>query len=466
VSASTTSAGVDGKRPFRQLRARRFEAPGLAQVALHALIDRGVQEEGEDDRCGPVDRHRDRRARCAQIEARVELHRVVDAADRDARVTDLAVHVGSLVGVATVERDAVECGGEPRGALSAAQQVEAAIGAFGRSLAGEHARGLLALAPEREDTRRKWKAAGQVLAPEVAHQLAPVVAVRQRHLREPRAGEGRHVVVDADLPPAHGVGLRRGGVARPNLGPGLERLAICVRQRGARRSAAFGERRRQRGVRRVRRRGSVGRQALAPRPLQDTRGTRKRLRLGGALGCDLRVRVPAAHPLGDLGEIAASRGRNQRRRRCRGAHENRRAAVRGEVGAQSSVEAVHAGIVPAPRHGGIHRDLTIGKRQLAAIAAPLPAHVAQGIFSALAIELVEHDEVGHVEHVDLLELRGGSVLRCHDVHGAVDQIDDLGVALADTGRLDQDQIEVRRLQDAHRIHDRARERKVGAPGRE
>jgi hypothetical protein len=46
---------------------------------------------------------------------------------------------------------------------------------------------------------------------------------------------------------------------------------------------------------------------------------------------------------------------------------------------------------------------------------------------------------GEVEHVDLLELAGGSVFRGHHVQRQVDEIDDLGVALADARRLDDDE---------------------------
>ena len=78
------------------------------------------------------------------------------------------------------------------------------------------------------------------------------------------------------------------------------------------------------------------------------------------------------------------------------------------------------------------------------IAPPLLAHVAQRVFGAALLELVQHDHVGEIEHVDLLELAGRAVLGGHDIQREVREIDDLGVALADAGGLDDDQVETRR----------------------
>ena len=78
------------------------------------------------------------------------------------------------------------------------------------------------------------------------------------------------------------------------------------------------------------------------------------------------------------------------------------------------------------------------------IAPPLLAHVAQRVFGAALLELVQHDHVGEVEHVDLLELAGGAVFGGHHVQRDVRDVDDLGVALPDAGGLDHDQIESRR----------------------
>ena len=82
------------------------------------------------------------------------------------------------------------------------------------------------------------------------------------------------------------------------------------------------------------------------------------------------------------------------------------------------------------------------------------AHVAQRIGCALAVELVDRHEVGEVEHVDLLELRGRAELGRHDVQRHVDQRHDRRVTLADAGGLDDDQIEARDLARGDGIRER------------
>ena len=82
------------------------------------------------------------------------------------------------------------------------------------------------------------------------------------------------------------------------------------------------------------------------------------------------------------------------------------------------------------------------------VAPPLLADVAQGVLAAALVELVEDEDPGEVEHVDLLELARGAVLRRHHVERDVDEVDDRGVALADPGRLDDDEIEALRRASA------------------
>ena len=76
-----------------------------------------------------------------------------------------------------------------------------------------------------------------------------------------------------------------------------------------------------------------------------------------------------------------------------------------------------------------------------AVADQLAPHVAQRVLGAAALELVDGDRVGEVEHVDLLELRRGAELGRHHVERHVDERDDGGVALADAGGLDDHQVE-------------------------
>ena len=75
------------------------------------------------------------------------------------------------------------------------------------------------------------------------------------------------------------------------------------------------------------------------------------------------------------------------------------------------------------------------------VAPVLLADVAQGIGGPLLIGLVDRHQVGEVEHVDLLELGRGSVLRGHHVHREIGEVDDLGVGLTYSGSLQDHQIE-------------------------
>jgi hypothetical protein len=80
--------------------------------------------------------------------------------------------------------------------------------------------------------------------------------------------------------------------------------------------------------------------------------------------------------------------------------------------------------------------------------------VAQRVGRALAVELVDGDELGEVEHVDLLELARGAELRRHDVDRHVDERHDRGVALANARGLDDDEVEPGRLAGRHDVRQR------------
>ena len=97
---------------------------------------------------------------------------------------------------------------------------------------------------------------------------------------------------------------------------------------------------------------------------------------------------------------------------------------------------------------------------------PLSPHVPQGILPPALVELVEDDEIGEVEHVDLLELRGRPVLGGHHVEGEVGEVDHLGVALADPGRLDHHEVEAGSLEHRDGVAHDAREGEVRLAGRQ
>ena len=187
MSACTVPRTV--RRPSRaspRLGRRSGSRPSRSRKAVELLVHRGVQEHRQDRRRRPVDRHRHRRGGDAQVEAGVELAHVVQGRDRHPGRADLAVDVRALVGVAAVEGDRVEGGGQPRGRLARGEQVEPPVGAERVSLAGEHARGRLVRPLEREDPCGEREAARQVSA-------------RRKRTRSPwsRTGAARHAAPSA-----------------------------------------------------------------------------------------------------------------------------------------------------------------------------------------------------------------------------------------------------------------------------
>jgi hypothetical protein len=270
------------------------------------------------------------------------------------------------------------------------------------------------------------------------------------------------VIDDAHLAPSDRVVLALGGVAGPRLGPGRELLDLLVPECGQRRVEAVT----QTGGSRVLALGNLG-LAVGAR-----RGAARRTDLfqgagdgaagAGAFRAHLGLLAPAAHGLRNLGEVAQARRGDERFGLGEPALETTlaRPLLAEQALAQRRVEAVRPRIVPLACDRGEHRDLRVGQLELSAVAPPLLADVAKRILGALPVELVEHGQVREVEHVDLLELRGRTVVRRHHVDREIGEIDDLGVALANACGLDQDQVVIRRLQDANGVGQRSREREV------
>jgi hypothetical protein len=205
-------------------------------------------------------------------------------------------------------------------------------------------------------------------------------------------------------------------------------------------------------------RAHVGRERLV-------RLVRERLRLGelgGHLGEPLGAPrlldevlgalVVVAHGLRDLREVAGALGRQHLLdpRRLAGRHRGERAragrqAVVDEEPAQELVERGHAVVVERRRRRAEHRHVLRPLAERLAVADQLAGDLTHRVLGAASLELVDGDRVGEVEHVDLLELRGGAVLRRHDVEAGVDERHHRGVALTDARRLDDDQVEARRI---------------------
>ena len=134
----------------------------FADVALALLVDGGVHEKGANGGGRAVDGHRYRGARIAEVEARVELLGVVEAAHAHARVAHLAVDVGAVIGIFAVEGHAIEGGRQAVGRHVEREVVETAVGALRTALAGEHAGRVFALALEGEYPGGVRKFAGHI----------------------------------------------------------------------------------------------------------------------------------------------------------------------------------------------------------------------------------------------------------------------------------------------------------------
>ena len=190
------------------------------------------------------------------------------------------------------------------------------------------------------------------------------------------------------------------------------------------------------------------------RGLQLGRDVAQPLRAAGLLDELLGARVVAADGLDDLGEVAHPLLGDDRadaagvldvdggqRALCH------RQALLGEEAAQVLVERGDAVVVEGGRGGAEDRHVGRLLAEGLAVADQLATHVAQRVGGAAALELVDRHDVGEVEHVDLLQLRGGAELRRHDVHRGVDERHDRRVALADAGGLDDHEVEAGGLED-------------------
>ena len=81
-------------------------------------------------------------------------------------------------------------------------------------------------------------------------------------------------------------------------------------------------------------------------------------------------------------------------------------------------------------------------------------------------ELVDHHEIGEVQHFDLFELTRSTVLTRHDVEGDVRQLRYRVVALSDARRLDKDQIKPAILYDVEDLGQSLRNLPTGAARRD
>ena len=116
-----------------------------------------------------------------------------------------------------------------------------------------------------------------------------------------------------------------------------------------------------------------------------------------------------------------------------------------EQGSQALPQAIHAWVGELAGHRGDDGQVFIRSIEHVPVAAHLLADGPQCIFAATLLELVQHDEVGDVEHLDLLQLRVRAEFRGHHVEGVVGHGRDGVTALADAAGLAEDEVEADRL---------------------
>ena len=101
----------------------------------------------------------------------------------------------------------------------------------------------------------------------------------------------------------------------------------------------------------------------------------------------------------------------------------------------------------------MNRQLIVFGPKVEVIPLVLLADIPQRIEGTLLVRLVDRNQVGEVEHVDLLQLRCRSVLRSHHIHRHIRVVDDLGVGLADSRSLQENEVESRRPHHIHGVVD-------------
>ena len=313
--------------------------------------------------------------------------------------------------------------------------MEAPVGAFGFALAGKHPRAQLVLALEGEHARSVREATGHVLARDVPVEVAVVLGARQGDLRDGAVGQGFGRGRDGEGLAAHVVGVLPAAV-------GLRRFAEV----GEGRSAVL-ER-------------FVGHQFLDLG--LEVVGGRRRVARARLCGRGAEV-LDQAQPFGDvvlsgmvvadggrnLGQVVHALGRDDARASPR--FVGRGGSVEGggfaalEQGSQALPQAIHAWVGELAGHRGDDGQVFIRSIEHVPVAAHLLADGSQCIFAATLLKLVQHDEVGDVEHLDLLQLRVRAEFRGHHVEGVVGHGRDGVTALADAAGLAEDEVEADRL---------------------
>ncbi len=354
--------------------------------------------------------------------------------------------------------------------------MKASIGALRGALAGEHPGRVLAGAAIRINAAGVRIFTGQIFLAQVLQSVAPVTILRRGDLGNLIAGKRFAVVVAADFASAHAVAVGLGGNPREFFRPPaqqvqafafqrIELFVVGLAQLSHGRTHAFGQ---------------ASAALCIVEALQFVRecripelgqGVVQALRAAGDFGPGLDAPVGRPALLGDLGQVPLAIARNQRRGarffgrrldgRCPGLLVERQAVA--QQPAQIGEHPGHPGIVELARDGRVDRHPVVVQVELEPVALPLFPNVAQGVLGPALFVLVQDHHLGVIEHVDLLELAGRAVVGGHHVDRKIDQVDDLGIGLADAGGFDQHQAETGGTQETDALLQYAAGGQVLAP---
>ena len=78
-------------------------------------------------------------------------------------------------------------------------------------------------------------------------------------------------------------------------------------------------------------------------------------------------------------------------------------------------EAIHAPVGELAGDGGDDGEFLIGHVKHVAVASHLLANGSQGVFAASLFVFIKNDNIGHIEHFNLLELGVSTELGSHHV---------------------------------------------------
>ncbi|OQA04813.1 MAG: hypothetical protein BWY66_02864 [bacterium ADurb.Bin374] len=423
----------------------RGQGRAFRRFGLRDLLSDGVRHvEREHDRSRAVDGHADACVRIAQIEAREEVAHVLDRGDADAAFADLAEHVGTFLRVLAVKGDAVERRRQALGRIVRGQEVEPFVGALRPAFSGELTLGVLIGASEREDAGSEGERARHIFFAHELHERRVIFGVGNRDARNLKPRERNRVRRHLEGLPANRVAEHVAPVIRRRLGPG-QQCALHAGGEFAPRLVALPA------------------QLLAGLfTAHEAESCFAGMRLFRGERLALGLLVIGADGVGDLGQIVRAALRNNWRYIACAARAFQvdqgfpgiDPATSVQHGLEFAIQAVRAVVVPGARHGAEHRHrFGLDVSALVPGAAELAADIAPGVLGAAPVELVDRDQVGEIEHVDLLELHGSAELAGHHIQRHVGDSQDTSVALADAARLDDDQIEACGAGEADRVGD-------------